>query len=749
MSVQQQYKHIGSRPERPDGTDKVTGRANFGADLTLPGLCWGAVLRSPHAHARIKSIDTSAAKALTGVVAVITGADMPKIAGGKSSGGEAPAQLRDLSQNVLAWDKALYHGHAVAAVAATSKTIAQQALALIQVDYEVLAPVMDITSAIDADACVLHTGLRTKGIDSDAPTNVAAISKNAKGDIEQGFSDADTIIERVYKTAPVHQGYIEPHAVVASTNESNQTMVWVSTQGHFAVRSSVCEVLGLELNDVKVVAAEIGGGFGGKTTVYLEPLAVLMSRISCRPIKMTMTREEVFRATGPTSATEVRLKLAATKDGQLIAAKAELKFEAGAFPGSSVGTAMMCIFAPYKLDNFYVEGWDVLVNKPKYAAYRAPGAPMVSFAMESALDELAQALAIDPLQLRLLNSVKEGDVAAYGPKFKAIGMVECLQAAQQHAHWRSPVPAGQGRGMAVGFWFNAGMQSSAQINLTEKGDVMLMTGSPDIGGSRASMAMLAAEELGIDLARVNSLVADTENSGFSDVTGGSRVTFATGMAVIQASKDVLKQLIARAAATWGLQPEQVSWQEGQAVDSTGANETLSLRQICEKAGRTGGPIGGRASLTAKGAGPSFSVNIVDTEVDSETGHTLVKRFTAIQDAGKAIHPDYVEGQMQGGAVQGIGWALNEAFDYDADGKLLNAGFLDYRVPVASDLPMIDTQIVEVANPSHPYGVRGVGETPIVAPLAAVANAVSRTINVRLPELPLQPHTVLAAVQGAA
>jgi CO/xanthine dehydrogenase Mo-binding subunit len=751
---ERKWKQVGTRPVRHDGLDKVTGRAQFGADANMPGMLFGKVLRSPHAHARIRSIDVSRALALEGVHAVITGHDFPEVAAESAAGGEGATDFRDLAENVMARGKALYHGHPVAAVAATSQRIADEACARIAVDYEVLAPVLSLERALEPNAPILHESMRASGDAPlpEGPTNVAMRREMGRGDVNKAFAEADVVIEREFKTAMVHQGYIEPHAVLARTGEDGRSVVFCCTQGPFMVRAYCAKVLGLSTDAIKVIPSEIGGGFGGKTTVYLEPLAILLSRKAGRPVRMVMTREEVFRATGPTSGTRVRVKLGATRDGRLTAADATLVYEAGAFKGSPVNAGMMTIFAPYALDNVRIEGFDVVVNKPKVAAYRAPGAPMAAFAAETVVDEVAQALGMDPIEFRLKNAAKEGVQATYGPKYRAIGFVETLQAARAHPHYHAPLGANQGRGVACGFWFNAGLSSSANVSLNEDGSATVMSGCPDIGGSRASLAIMAAEELGIPVEQVRPVVVDTESIGYNDLTGGSRVTFATGMAVIEAARDVVNQLRARAAKIWGVELDAVSWEDGRAVATNGASgehEPLTLRKLAARASATGGPIVGRASLTARGAGPGFATHICDVEVDRETGAVRVLRYTAVQDAGKAIHPSYVEGQMQGGAAQGIGWALNEEYIYDAAGVLQNPGFLDYRMPVASDLPMIDTVIIEVANPTHPYGVRGVGETPIVPPLAAVANAVTAATGVRVRELPISPPRLLEALDRAS
>ena len=745
------FKWIGTRPVRPDGVDKVTGRANYGADFALPGMLWGKVLRSPHAHARIVSIDTRKARELSGVHAVITADDLPEIASEDSKVGEGPTNFRDLSQNVMARGKVLYHHHAVAAVAATTTALAQQALGLIEVDYEVLQPVLDGDFAQSPEAPILHDDLFTRGVKPrpEKPSNIASKVVMGTGDAEEGLSKADIVVEREFKTAAVHQGYIEPHAVVASIGSDNKATVWCSSQGHFMIRAYSAKLLGIDASQIRVIPAEIGGGFGGKTTVYLEPLAITLSKLSGRPVKMVMSREEVFRATGPASATHIHVRMGCTKQGKLTGAQARLEYEAGAFPGSPVGAAAMTLFAPYDIQSAQVEGYDIVVNKCKVAAYRAPGAPMAAYAVETVIDELAAKVGMDPLEFRLQNASREGTQSAFGPKFKRIGNIETLEAARAHPHYKAALGKHQGRGVASGFWFNGGMQSSATVNVADDGSLSVVSGNPDIGGSRASLAMMAAEEFGVDLERIDTQIADTNAVGYSDLTGGSRVTFATGMAVIEASRSVIQQLRERAAKIWGLEIDAVEWADGRARASNGQSdlEPLSLRDIALQAGRTGGPISGQASLTARGVGMAFAVHICDVEVDPETGKVDVVRYTTVQDAGRAIHPSYVEGQMQGGAVQGIGWALNEEYIYDSDGKMQNPGFLDYRVPVASDLPMIETVIVEVPNPGHPYGVRGVGEVPIVPPIPAVANAIHDATGLRLTQLPMSPPRVLAALQS--
>ncbi|MEC7827634.1 MAG: xanthine dehydrogenase family protein molybdopterin-binding subunit [Actinomycetota bacterium] len=736
------YKWVGTRPIRPDGLEKVTGKAQFGADLMLPGMLFGKVVRSPHAHAQIISIDTTAAEAMAGVKAVITGSDFPDLA----ANGAHPSEI-DVANNAIARDKVLYEGHVVAAVAATTRDQAEAAAKAVEVTYEILPHVLTVDEAMADDAPVLHEGMITKGVDPapEEPSNVASKILHERGDLDQGFGEAESVVEREFTTKPVHQGYIEPHAAVADANSDGRAHIWCSSQGHFQMRASSATVLGVSPGTLKVTAAEIGGGFGGKTVIYLEPLAVRLSQRAGRPVKLVMDRDEVFRATGPTSGTRIRVKMGVAKDGKITAAEVWMAYEAGAYAGSPVGAAGMTAIACYDIPNFVVEGYDVVCNKPRVAAYRAPGAPMAAFAVESVLDELARDIGMDPIDIRLANAAVEGTQASYGPKFPRIGFVETLEAIKDHPNYTVELGPNQGRGVAAGFWFNAGMMSSATVHINENGTATVVTGSPDIGGSRQSMALMAAEELGIPYESIKAVVADTETVGFNDVTGGSRVTLATGAAVVDACRLIIEDLRARAAKTWDVELDQVEWVDGQAQHVDGAQPPLSLNDLAAKSGRTGGPISANASLNSRGVGAGFSTQLCDVEVDPETGVTRVVRYLTAQDAGRAISPDYVEGQMQGGVVQGIGWALNEEYIHDNDGVMENPSFLDYRIPVASDLPMIDCAIVEVPNPAHPYGVRGVGEVGIVPPMAALGNAINDALDVRMTDLPMSPIKILEAL----
>ena len=515
------------------------------------------------------------------------------------------------------------------------------------------------------------------------------------------------------------------------------------------VRGVTALVTGTDLGDIKVTASEIGGGFGGKTTVYLEPVALLLAKKSGRPVKMVMTREEVFRATGPAPSGETRVKIGAKKDGTITAIESDAILNSGAIPGHEIMPATLFPTTCYRCDNARSIGRDVLTHRPRVYGYRAPGMSQPNMAVESVINELAGELGMDPIDFRLLNAVDEGDIPLFGMPFMQIGLKTALEEAKKHPHWQSELPAGQGRGVACAFWINAGMRSSATVNLAEDGSVTVLTGNPDIGGSRASMGLLAAEVLDMPVERINPKVVATDAVGYSDGAQGSRTTAATGAMVIKASQMLVDELKKRAATLWGIDAEQVTWAEGKATGENGDGpQEMSLAQIAASAHHTGGSLTFSASENCHNNGPGFSVNICDAQVDRDTGKVTITRYTCIQDAGKAVHPAYVEGQMQGGAAQGIGWALNEELMFNADGSLDNAGFLDYRIPVASDLPMLDTVIVEVPNPMHPFGIRGVGEVGICAPMPTVAAAVFQSAGVRIFDLPLTPPKLLDAMDAA-
>lgn len=742
-----EYRVIGTRPIRPDGYGKVTGRDVYGPDVQLPGMLYAKVLRSPHPHAMIKRIDASKALALPGVMAVVTGEDLPKIESGERiSSGEESIEVRFMSALVLARDKVHFKGQPVAAVAATSLAVAEEALDLIEVEYELLPVVDDVLEAMKEDAPLLHGDLYTESLagKGSRPSNIAGRVQHQRGDVEQGMAEADVVVEREFRTQMVHQGYIEPTNSTAYYAPDGRVTIWTSTQGAWDIREQVATILQIPEGDVKVIPMEIGGGFGGKFTAYLDPVVVLLSKKTGRPVKAVMKRSEVFQATGPGSGAFIRVKIGAKRDGKLVAAEAFLVYDAGAFPGSPVGAAAITGLSPYNIPNLRIDGYDVVTNRPRVKAYRAPGGTPVAFAVETVLDEIAEQLGMDPVDLRLINAVEPGDRMTNGVQLPSIGFKELLQKVKEHPHYNAPLEGPWvGRGFAVGFWMNGSGTSTVHLTFNTDGSVNLIEGSTDIGGTRATMAQIVAEELGLEMSEVRPRVGDTECVGYNDGTGGSRTTYSTGVAVWRACQAAIEELKKRAARLLEVEPDQIVFERGD-FRVAGDSRSVNVREVIKNLGRTGGPfeatgVSGRLKMA-----PAFGASLVDLAVDPETGKVTILRWTQFQDVGKAIHPSYVEGQLQGGAVQGIGWGLFEEYVF-RDGHMQNPSFLDYRLPTALDLPMIDTCLIEVPASDGPYGVRGVGEVSIVSPPAAIANAIYRATGVRMTELPMTGERIWRAM----
>lgn len=745
------YNVIGTRPIRHDGLEKVTGKAVYSADVQLPNMSYGAILRSPYAHAKILSINTIKAESMQGVFAVITGKDFQTGIDKDIEIGEGIANFKYDSMNIMARDKVVYYGHAVAAVAAKDRNTALEALKLIEVEYEELTPVLNVDDAMEKDSEVIQEDFPGVEINGDTSSkNVADHFQFNFGDVEKGFKDSDFVIEKEYTMPMVHQGYIEPHVAVAQWGEDGRLTLWTSTQGAFPVRTQTAGILGMPESRIRVMPAEIGGGFGGKTRVYLTPLAAMLSKKSNKAVKIVMDRPSVFDATGPAPGGKIKIKVGVTKDMKIKSAYSDLRLEGGAFGGSAVGASAKCVFSCYEIENTKIDGYDLVVNKPKSAAYRAPGSPQVSFAMEVTIDEICSQNGWDPLEFRISNASKEGTRRGDGPKFPKIGNLDVLDAVYKSAHWNSKKPELSetklvGRGIASGYWMNGGGKSSVTLSLNDDGTVTLLEGSSDIGGSRPSIAMQAAEILGLDATEMFPRIPDTDGVGYNAMTGGSRTTFATGWAAVNAAKNMIKELKNRLSLIWEIDIEQIRFDKGNFSSKADSELSINIRDLAKKLDGTGGAVSAVGAVDLDSSTHGFGTHIVDLVVDTETGKTDILKYTAVQDVGKAIHPSYVEGQIQGGAAQGIGWALNEEYYIDQKGKMLNSSYLDYRMPTALDLPMIDTILVENENPEQPFGVRGVGEVPICPPLGAISNAIKDALGVRLNDLPMKPSVILSAL----
>ena len=751
------FDQFGKRYRKVDGDEKVTGRAVFGADFTAQGSLFAKIVRSPHAHARILSIDTSEAEAMPGVETVCTAADFPSEVSGDVDTGEVEIGIQFLANLIMGRRKALFEGHPVAAVAATDIHIAEEAAKLVKVEYDVLPAVTDPIEAMSPDAPLLHEGLIATSLSgsADQPSNIAGHMEGGKGDVEQGFAESDVVIERTYKTALVHQGYIEPEAETVHWHADGRMDVWANSQGSFPLRQNMSNLLGVDVSKIKVIPLEVGGAFGAKNTPRVTPVAAILSRKSGKPVKIVLNREEVLKATGPASGAVVTVKMGATKDGILKAAQSRLVFGAGGFPGSPVLRGMQTIFACYQPEHSKVDAYDVVTNAPRVAAYRAPGATVATFCGESTLDELASAIGYDPMDFRIKNASKTGDSNIDDEEYTRIGIVEMLEQVKISDEYNRPIKPSKngwpvGRGVGIGWWPCGIEISSARVMVNHDGGVDVSIGAVDLHGIRTGTAQVAAETLGIEPDQVNVHTADTEGIPYTGNAAGSRITRTLSQAVFKAGSAVIAQMKGKMAIRFGVDTEFVEYEGGYFYARDNQASKVSFKDAGAAVTKNGSNIVATAS-NDPGMRPAngYAMSIADVEVDPETGKIQLTDFTIFQDVGKCVNPTQVENQMQGGAVQGIGWALSEEYVYDDQGLMRNASFLDYRMPTALDLPMIGTVILETPADDGAFGIRGVGEPPIIAPPAAIANAVHDAIGVRMTSLPMSPERVFATMKGSS
>ena len=743
------FSVVGQRLPRVDALSKVTGAAVFSADVSLPGMLHGKVLRSPTAHAFIRRLDVSQARSLKGVWAVITAEDVPGYA---RKGVLAFEEMAHLAKG-----KVVYAGQPVAAVAAESQALAEQALDLIQVVYDPLPPILDPDISLLPDTPLIHDGLYTNTISKprpgsdERPSNLAYHFEIIKGDPEAGFAQADMVVENTFRTHMVHQGFIEPFAALASVDAGGRLTVWTQTQGFFMTQQMLAQFLDLPLNDIKVVPVEIGGAFGGKTYQPLSPLCALLARQAGRPVRMEMSRDEVLADSRSAPESKITVKIGATRQGHITAASATLIYDAGAFPEMShamfVSRNMFC---QYAIANVAIDAKDVLTNKVPAAFYRAPAMPQLHFAMESQIDQLALALDLDPLDLRIQNIAKEGDTTPQGDALPRVGFEQTLAyMAEQLRDRPTPVGIDCGRGIACGYWRGATGSFGAQIRLNGDGSVNLILGITDISGSRTSIAQITAEELGLSLDQVHVVGSDTDSAPWATMSVGSMTVYSLSVAVCQACEDIKAQLTRLAAKKMGVPSDEIEFHNGLFQVRTDRAKEVSIADLARSTtsmfGGTG-PVMGHGSVSGLPASPTLSVHAVDVAVDRESGKVDIRSYVAAQDVGKAINPMSVEGQIQGAVAQGIGWALTEQFIFK-EGVLQNADLLDYRIPTAMDVPIIEARLVEVASSHGVYGLKHAGEPPMIPVPAAIANAVSRAIGVRLLTLPLTPETVLRALNS--
>jgi CO/xanthine dehydrogenase Mo-binding subunit len=762
MKTTRDVKGVGVAIPRPDGPEKVTGRVQYVADIQPKGMLHAKLLRSPHAHARILSIDVSAAKALPGVRAVITAKDIPQLKK------KAPTR----AHAVLAIDRAVFMGQPVAAVAADELSIAEEALDLIKVEYQVLPvavdplksmqpgapPVADAGTEADTSEALAHSAVAIAKTEA-APAKAVNISQQARltrGDPAKGFAESDHVLEKTYRVPMVHQGYLEPHAVLAEWDRNGLLTLWASTQGSFNTRSEVADVLGIPENNIRVIPVECGGGFGGKIRALCEPVTAVLAQVTKRPVRYVMTRREELEAGMPAPQVIIKLKTGVKRDGTLMAVDAETVIDSGAFSGAVLAVSAVFIGSMYKWPSFDLRGFEVLTHKPSVAAYRAPVAPQTIFAIESQMEQIARDLGLDPVEFRMRHLIQEGDPMVNGQPWQSNGAKQVLARIAQHPHWTTRkqwVAAGKngkkrGVGFALGGWLGGLQPTGATVRLNPDGSLAVLTGQVDIAGTNIALAQIAASAYGVDTDLVRITTGDTDTAPVTGLSAGSKTIYTVGAAVLQAAEDARRQTFEIAASELEASIHDLEMVDGKITVRGVPDKGITLATIGKKGNlymSKTPPVLGRANPAFSQQAPGFAAQLARLEVDPDTGEVTIVDFVIVQDVGKAINPIGVEGQMQGGAVQSLGMALTEGLMFDDTGRLTNPSLLDYRKLTAADLPDLETIIVEVPSPAGPFGARGVGEPPIIPAPAAIGNAIHDATGARLTELPMSPERIALAV----
>jgi CO/xanthine dehydrogenase Mo-binding subunit len=765
MKTTRDVKGVGISIPRPDGPEKVTGRVQYVADIQAKGLLHAKLLRSPHAHAKIVSIDTAAARALPGVRAVITAKDIPHLKK------KAPTR----AHAVLAIDRAVFMGQPVAAVAADEPSIAEEALDLIKVEYQVLAasidplksmqpgapPVADAGTEADTSEALAHSAVAIA--QSEAPAKAVNISQQARlqrGDPAKGFAQSDHILEKTYRVPMVHQGYLEPHAVLAEWDRNGLLTLWASTQGSFNTRSEVADVLGIPENRIRVIPVECGGGFGGKIRALCEPITAVLAQVTKRPVRYVMTRREELQAGMPAPQVIIKLKTGVKRDGTLMALDAETVIDSGAYSGAVLAVSAVFLGSMYRWPSFDIRGFEVLTHKPSVAAYRAPVAPQTIFAIESQMEQIARDLDLDSVEFRMRHLIQEGDPMVNGQPWQSNGAKQVLSRIAEHPHWKTRkqwVSAGKngkrrGVGLALGGWLGGLQPTGATVRLNPDGSLAVLTGQVDIAGTNIALAQIAASAYGVDTDLVRITTGDTDVAPMTGLSAGSKTVYTVGAAVLQAAEDARRQTFEIAAAELEASVHDLELVDGKVTVRGMPDKGITLATIGKKGNlymSKTPPVLGKANPAFTRQAPGFAAQLARLELDPDTGEVTLLDFVVVQDVGRAINPMGVEGQMQGGAVQSIGMALTEGLLFDDRGRLTNPSLLDYRKLTAADLPNLETIIVEVPAPAGPFGARGVGEPPIIPAPAAIANAIQNATGARLTELPMSPERIaLALVKGA-
>jgi CO/xanthine dehydrogenase Mo-binding subunit len=739
----------GHRLPRLDGIGKVTGKHVYAADFTLPGMLFGKVLRSHRAHALIRKLDVSRAAAIPGVRGIITSADIPAVRFGQA--------VRDTS--VFALDRVLFAGHPIAAVAATSLEIAEQAIAAIAVEFEDLPALFDPEAALDSNVRIHPDWETYKALPIIARSgNISGRARIHAGDVNQAFASAYRVFEHRFTTPLVHPGYTEPRTAVADWDANSNVTVWSNTQLPFDTQNTLAEILDMPAARIRVIVPGIGGGFGGKLRIGVEHFAALLARKTARPVKVMTTSEEELTSAYPRQATVVTLKTAVDREGHLLAREGRIVVDCGAFAGSGPGTAaisLQIMAGPYKTPALALEGIAVYTNKVPSGSFRAPAGPMANFAVESQMDMIAKDLGIDPLEIRLRNIVEEGDLGPSGEVHKSVSIEECLRRAAAAIGWenRSPEP-GRGKGIACSWWMTTGGSSGVYVKINPDGTATLVSGAVEIGsGAITGAAQVLAEELSLDLADINVAGVDTQTAPFDYGAQGSRTAFSVGNACIAAAGDLRRQMFDLAAKQLDAEVDAMVLRDKHVVAGAKSVSIAELARISRLTG--GGLIAHGTAISPSPAydptrlqnhplpawnSPSYHAHAVDLSVDPETGSVTINRYVVAQDVGFAINPTYIEGQIEGGVAQGIGQALSEEIVY-VEGTVMNANLTDYKMPTAQDMPDVECILVECASAAGPYGAKGVGEPPCIQPPAAINNAIAAATGFWLDSLPMTAEKI--------
>jgi CO/xanthine dehydrogenase Mo-binding subunit len=727
--------YIGTRMKRPNAIPRLTGHEPYTDDLQLPGMLHAAYVNSPYARGRIRSIDPDPARRLPGVVQVLTGSDLPEFARNDT--------VKDRTFFFFARERVSFAGQPVAIVLATDPAIATEAAALVTVDVEPEPAVTSGKNALDNSAPCVRPDRATDG----SHPNLSGEITYHQGDVEQAFAEAAVAVERSFSTASIHQGYMEPRSVVAAPDITGGLTIWTGTQGQFAVRTAVSQSLGIPETSVRVEPVTIGGGFGARFMLF-EPLVGWLALQHQRPVKLTITRSEDFASTTPASENFIDLALAADQDGNIRAVKGDLTFNGGYFVKTPYGPAALMLGSSYRIPNFHVTTREVFTNRSGTGAYRAPGLPQVAFALETAIDDLAHQLGISPIDIRRRNAASGGDTMFDGAEWQPYDPHPLLDELERSPLWTRPTGPNEGVGIAFGVRRGFTDSASANVRLNADGTVQVLVGSMDLTGTTTGLTQIAAEIFGIPPERIQVTTANTEAAPHAGRTGGSKILYTVGNAVIEAAGHAREQVLAIAASELEVGIDDLEIQDDRVSVRGSADHFLTLAQIYQTATEPGTkypPIYGYGNQANAIKAAAVSACITRVYVDPDSGEVEILEFMTVQDVGKAINPSEVEGQIRGGVLQGIGIGLFEGMIYDEGGQLLTGTFMDYALPKSTQAPRIDVKLIEDPSPYGPFGARGVAESPIIAPAAAIGNAIFDATGARLTELPMTPERVWRAI----